>query len=118
MTTETVGDVFEKQGPCALMAAVVTLAEARGRIPVGFWDVDLEPGWRLVVNGTPETRSDVLPWHAMVQHNGLPLALFNTVEGTQVGGPDAYGRTAEDRCLEALQRAVASSRRPQGRDKA
>jgi hypothetical protein len=104
MKTETVGDVFDRRGPCELMALVVQLAEKHGKIPVGTWTIQLDPDWELRVNGTADKWDGVPPWHGMMTsaHNGWPVVvLFNTVDGQFIGPPDT-----ENRAVAVLKRSV------------
>jgi len=110
VSRETVGQVFDRHGPCALMAKVATLAELEGRIPVGHWVRPLEAGWTLTVNGTAEKVDGVPPWHGMMEstHHGWPVVLlFDAVSGDFIGPPDT-----EDRALAVLDRAIAEKRGP------
>ena len=88
--SETVGEAVDRRGLCALMAAVVELAEARKRIPVGHWRVDLGNGYELEVNGTSETVNSIAPWESMIYREGLPLASFNAAGGIVLSDSEDY----------------------------
>lgn len=102
--SETVGDVFDRRGPCALMSAVIDLAQSRGRIPVGHWRVELPDGWTLEINGTAAAIGNIPPWHATMtaEYNGWPVVvLFDTVDGQFIGPPGT-----EDRAIAAIKAAT------------
>lgn len=108
--TKTVGDVVDERGPCLLMARVIALAEAHGRMPVGWWHLDLGAGWTLTVNGTPQTRDRVPPWNAVVSTGGLPVVMFDAADGR------ALGADGEEAALDALDRALKVARGSEERD--
>jgi hypothetical protein len=103
--TTTVGDFVDMFGPCALMVACADLARHHNRIPVGFWRIDLDDDWRLIVNGTRTTRDGVPHWHALMIYRRTPAVLFNAATGTQLVA-NIDGMTAEEAALAALERAT------------
>lgn len=98
------------QPVCELMLQVADLAEAHGRIPVGDWQIDLEPGFRLRVNGTNTKRDSLPPWHAMITNtDGFPLFLFNPYGGSVIGSDP----NAEDSAIVMLARCVERAKATQ-----
>lgn len=87
-----------------LMVCVAEFAKSRGRIPVGQWTVDLEPGWDLRVNGTDKHWDGLPPWSAIISRGGLPVMLFDPFGGTTLGGPNS-----ESVAIEMLKRLTESA---------
>ena len=101
----TVGEIVEARGPCALMDAVASLAEACGRIPIGEWERELGDGWLLIVNGgATQEWHGVQRFEAMVLCEGLPIASFNSAGGL------AIGPHGEEDALAALRHAHAAQK--------
>ena len=90
MSFETYGEAVEHQGIPEIFDWIIQLAEKHGRMPVGFWDMSPKDGWRLVVNGTKDERDGVPPWHALVEHRGLPVALVNPAGGGVIGHDEDF----------------------------
>lgn len=119
LTSQTVGEVFEAHGPCALMAKVVELAQKQQRIPVGEWDYRFtsDPRWRLCINGgkdaewTPPEAPPVKRFEVFMEFNGWPAATFNVVEGCVIGVTEDQILAAFDAELEAR---IAATRLQQG----
>jgi hypothetical protein len=85
MHRETYGQAVERQGLPEIFDWIIQLAQKHERIPVGFWDMTPKVGWRIVVNGTTDERNGVPPWHALIEHLGLPAALVSPAGGALIG---------------------------------
>lgn len=98
MREHTIGERCDAHGYAEAMVAIMELARALGRIPVGRWDYRLEtaPEWRVCVNGgdaawTPPDGPEIPRFHAYVERDGWPVAMLNPADGTFVAGlEDAF----------------------------
>ncbi len=86
----TVGEAVDQHGYCELMMRIADLATVLKRVPFGEWEYRFvsDPTWRVCVNGgtaaewTPPDASPIPRFHAMVEKNGLPAAIFNAAGGS------------------------------------
>lgn len=60
-------------------------AEREGWIPIGWRTFTVGP-WTVTVNGTPEQRDDVPPWHALIVHRDIVALMLIHPFGGSVGG--------------------------------
>lgn len=106
---ETVGEIFDREGPCLFMVKVLELGEKHNRQPVGEWDYWFasDPRWRLIVNGGGSDEwqpagafAPVKRFECAIEYNGWLVASFNAVGGAVIG-------LTEARILEALERELA-----------
>jgi hypothetical protein len=89
MSTETLGEAVDARGVNEVFALIEELAHTHGRIPVGYWDMEPMPGWRLIVNGTKAPVDILPPYHARIDRNGLPIVLVNPADGVCLPGWEA-----------------------------
>jgi len=80
----------------------------------GFWRVELDVEWVLLVNGTDAERDGVPAWHATVLYCTVPIVLFNAATGLMVPGIIIDGLDAEAAALAAIERATAAGSRHRG----
>jgi len=60
-------------------------AERQGWIPIGWKAFTVGP-WTITVNGTPEERDHVPPYHARIDHQTIVAILLLHPYGGSVGG--------------------------------
>lgn len=77
-------------------------AEREDWIPIGWRDFQVGP-WRIRVNGTPEERDHVPPYHAMIEHADIiSFMCLNPFTGSVGGWKDT-----EDEFIAAMKEALA-----------
>ena len=102
----TLGEAVKQNWVCVLFERTMRLAEAVGRIPVGFWIYELQPEWTLTVNGTKEACDDVQPYRARIvgELRGWPVVvMFDPAGGVVAGG-------TEDDVIAVLDHAIERAR--------
>jgi hypothetical protein len=89
--TKTLGQMVDAGEPMTeLFQLVVTLAERRGYIPIGFRRIEVGE-FIVTVNGTSERRADeigftIAPYEASVSREGMPLGSFGMFGGVLIAG--------------------------------
>jgi hypothetical protein len=78
-------------------------AERQGWIPIGWRPFTVGP-WDVTVNGTPEERDDIPPWHARIVHRDIIAFLLIH----PFGGKAAGWRGAEEDFIRDMEAALIS----------
>lgn len=90
--TDTVSLAFE---------VIRQYAVREGWQPIGWRTWHVGP-WTITVNGTPQERDTIPPYHALIQHDAyLGLMLISPFGGLQAGW-----KNIEDEFIAALQREL------------
>jgi hypothetical protein len=86
---------------CEVFDWIRQYAVREGWIPIGWRDFHVGP-WRIRVNGTPEDRDGIPPYHALIDHDTIVALMLVNPFGGSVGG----WQGAEAEFCAALQQAL------------
>ncbi len=70
---------------CEAFDLIRQYAEREGWIPIGWKDFTVGP-WRIRVNGSPQIREDIRPYHALIEHQDVVALMLISPFGGSVGG--------------------------------
>ncbi len=82
---------------------ITRYAVQQGWIPIGWRAFQIGP-WDITVNGTPHTRTNIPPYHALIAHREVVSFMLLSPFGGQVGG----WSSAEDAFIRDLETALAA----------
>jgi hypothetical protein len=91
--SQTISEAFE---------LIRQYAEREGLIPIGFRSFTVGP-WTVTVNGTPDAKDNIPPYHALVEHADIVALMLLNPYGGAVGG----WQKAEDEFIAAMQSALS-----------
>ena len=87
---------------CEAFALIADYAIAKGWTAIGWLEFAVGP-WKIVVNGTDDTRDDVPRYHARIVHQDV-VAIIVT---SPFGGSIAGWQGAEDEFIADMEAAIA-----------